>query len=232
MRRTTMRSLVATWLVAHSWVMAAEPLYDAQLVILKTPPGRGPVTGRQLRPMGNALEAVGLLTASWGGDTLTNDGGTLRFNGREIVPRDGSSGPGSSGAVTVLSTPRITTGLGKEGAQVKMGMPEPVQYLAPEADGRFALRTSEVRPEIDFSLGLQRSGAPESLRMSWRYRLVMVGKRVPVPGVTLDVGQPAILEDSGNGETDLTLGDWWLLSLGEADRSAGLAVLIRLAPSR
>jgi hypothetical protein len=232
MRKMSVGCLTAALLATGAWARAADALYDAQLVFLKATATRARLQARQSSALGSTFVAVGSFAASWGGDTLTSDGENLRLNGRELPPRDDSVAPAPGGAVSLLAMPRVKTPLGKGGAQVKMGMAEPLQYFEREPDGRFVLRTTTAMPELDFKLNLEQAAAADVLRMEWSYRLVVVGKRTPVAGVSLDVGAPEIRELSGRAETEVQLGQWCFMSLGEGERPPGLVVLVRLMRAR
>ena len=220
--------LVLTMLSAGAPGFAAEPVYSIEVVVLKTPATRARIEARHTTVTGGSLVAHERFTILWGHDSLTSDGARLQLNGREL-PAPGQERAASEEAVSVLAAPRLRTPLGP--VQIKAGT-EPAQYLEREADGRFALRTLPVTPELFLELTLAKGPSAGTLRVAWSHHLVQLGKRAPVPGVTLDVGAPQVHELSGRTDVDVKLGQWCLVGVGDGDLASGLVVLFKITASR
>ena len=208
-------------------VFAAPPVYDVQMFVLQTPREPARIEARRTAPAAGSLAVRGRFAIHWGDDSLDSDGTQLQLNGREL-PAPGQDRPASDGRVSVLAAPRLRAPLGP--VQIKAGT-EPAQYFEREADGRFALRTLPVTPELDLELTLAK-GSGSGLHVTWGYRLVQLGKRAPLTGVTLEVGAPQVRELSGRAELDVTLGEWCLVGVGDGGLASGLVVAFRISAAR
>jgi hypothetical protein len=165
---------------------------------------------------------------SWGEDTLASDGLTVRLNGGDLWEgRHEAADPRAT--VTVLSAPWVTSVLGQS-AHFKVGLPVQggAQFMERDADGRFTLRTLDKTPEWNIDLKASRVATPGVLRLEWTHRLVRLGRRKALTGVSLDVGAPEVLEESARAAEDVKIGQWCYLAIGEGDKAPGLAVLLRL----
>ncbi len=213
---------------------AAEPsFYKAELLFLKVPTTSSRLQAAEFvaskNGSGGPLLVRGPFSMSWGEDTLASDGLIVRLNGRDLWEgRDEAADPRA--AVAVMSAPRVTSVLGQS-AQIKVGLQIPatgVQFMVRDADGRFTLRTLDRTPEWDIELKASRAATPGVLRLEWNHRLVRLGRRNTITGVSLDVGAPEVIEESGRSAEDVKIGQWCFLAIGEGDKAPGLAVLLRL----
>jgi hypothetical protein len=214
-------SLAGTSLAASE----ADTHVDVQFVILKTP-----TTGVRLKTDsvtgGTAMLACGRFTVDWGNNSLKSDNGQLLVNGQ---PYDAPANRAAA-ALSIVSAPRVRAQFGTS-VQIKTGDAEAAQYFERDPDGRFSLKTVPVTPELDLEVTLTRGRSSEAVGGALNYHLVQLGKRAPIPGVSLEVGAPEFRELSARGaEVQTRLGDWCLIRLGDgsgASLSSGLALVMR-----
>lgn len=144
---------------------------------------------------------------------------TLDRNG---LSRTGSNAP-SKALVQAVSSPSILLPLG-ERAEIRMGL-DGAQYFERVEDGIFALRTLNEFVGYAFECTLSPSAHMEgalSLRIASTLR--ETGDREPVPGLSLNVGRPAIRESKFDTNIQLKPNDW----MGSVSRTEDGAMLLTL----
>ena len=220
-------------LVAGGATPAAAPepvVFDVQFLVLKTAPRGGKFTAERMVSLGKALVLQGRFAVDWGGESLKSDGRSLLANGVSLSTDPGRAEPKGAGTPSVLSRPRVTT-LAGEMATLKAGTTENTQYFSREPDGHYALKTVPLSPEMQFDVTLDRPSSGAEVQMLLAYRLVRLGPRASLDGVSLDVGAPEIEQDEGTGRFPVKLDEWCLVAL-QSDMASGLALAVKATWTR
>ena len=219
--------LTATLLAVASAPSAAPRSvnYRIEFLVMKTAPREGRFTAERVTPLGSAVALTGRFAAEWGDESLKSDGRALLVNGAPLAPGSARDAAAGVGTPAVLSRPVVVTPAG-EAATLKAGSTENTQYFSREPDGRYALKTTPISPELQFDVTLDKESSTGEVQMQLGYRFVRLGRRAPVDGVSLDVGQPEIKETAGVFRIPLKLGEWCLVGLQD-DLAAGLVLVLR-----
>jgi hypothetical protein len=223
-----MVSLAVTAVSTAAW---AQP-FDIQFVVVKAP--QVSIEGQRVSGIGGALLLSGVFAVKSATGSLKSDGSRLLIDGRpfsaaRMTPDDAIFSAEAPARLAVISTPLVTTVLGQP-AQLRAGGAPPVQYFERESDGHYALKALPVTPDLSFEVTpVRTSGA--SVVLALDFKLTTLGPRVPLEGVSLDVGAPRLQEISGRTEADTKLGEWLLIALGaglgEQKAASGLFLLLK-----
>jgi len=109
---------------------------------------------------------------------------------------DGVDRPPAGGRIEVLSRPRVAV-LPSQTFQVLISSDGPIQYFERRPDGLFELKEITFRdaskmPGLSLSAKLDREGEDRIVIRDLSLQLRTVGKRKPIEGVGLDVGEPVL----------------------------------------
>lgn len=165
---------------------------------------------------------------------------TMSLDG-DVITWNGESEPPEASGIEVLSAPQLAVLDGKN-AELRIDS-GPLEYFEREEDGRFALRTTSdsEQPGLTLAATVHADGAAGAVKLDCSLRIVRCTRRLPLPGVALDVGPPVITQQETRTSVLLDPGDWCLLG-GHSMESAsarsgeqggdghGLMILVRVTP--
>ena len=210
-RRATLLVAVTLASVGASGSDGEQEAYLIEARILKVPssPPWRQITVNAARVTTIASPAPAFLLGKgraidFGGVTMSLDGDVITWNG--------DPGSSSGSAIEVLAAPQLAV-LSGQNAELKISSGA-LEYFERQEDGRFALRrTSDAQqPGVTLAATVHADKAADAVTLDCHLRIVRCTKRLPLPGVSLDVGPPVIAQQETRTSVVLNLGEWCLLS--------------------
>lgn len=157
----------------------------------------------------------------------------------DVITWNGDTDPPDESGIEVLAAPQLAVWNGQE-AELRISSGA-LEYFERQEDGRFALRRTpeDQQPGLTLAATVHADKAAGAVTLDCRLRIVRCTKRLPLPGVSLDVGPPVIEQQETRTSVVLNPGDWCLLSglasgappkVGASDGgdAHGLLVLVRV----
>lgn len=124
---------------------------------------------------------------------------------------NGENEPPDNSEITLLSSPRLLAKLGED-AEIHVSAGEQVEYFEKLPDGRFKHQKLPIFEHVYFTVKpIQCS--PEFIILDVTFSIELMGKRVPIAGVALDVGQPVINKRSVSSRICIRPKEWAIMSM-------------------
>lgn len=157
----------------------------------------------------------------------------VQLDGRTVIKTQGGTVDFDSTfrGLDVLSAPRVATLAGREAA-IMVGT-EPPEYFVPTKEGTYRLEKMNEGPGVSMKCTIEPVGAePRRVMLDLECRMVELGGREALPGVTLPVGPPVMRAREVNTKVSVQLEDWICIGglgpTGGAGPSDGLVILVRV----
>ena len=155
--------------------------------------GRGTWGTSQGKPKKGNAEATSGTTVVFEGLTMTIDG--VKFVADEEGWKwDGKDQPSPHGRIQRIASPSLAVRM-PETFQVYVGSETPIQYFAGRPDGLFELRSLAAKTGISLSGRVEKGESGTIILPNLTLTSSLVGKRMPLEGVSLDVGEPIVTTD-------------------------------------
>lgn len=160
------------------------------------------------------MESDGVVTPASGVSTLTIGDLVLDLDKDDLW--GGRPEPPEDAGITVLSMPQLIIPAGEK-ATLRSGGQTEIQYLEWQSENCYTVKT--LPPEFPPGLLIEvasREGRPDdqpgTVYLDMKIQVTVVGERVPVRGLNLDVGKPAVQTNELNTHKRFQLGRWDLLT--------------------
>jgi hypothetical protein len=100
---------------------------------------------------------------------------------------------------------------------VFVGSAKQIQYFERRPDGLFELKTSDASHGIHFEATVDKGESSGTFLCDMKTYVSLVGKRLPIEGVTLDVGVPVVTKRESRTSVSLKPGKYYgmLLYMGD-----------------
>jgi hypothetical protein len=102
---------------------------------------------------------------------------------------DGQDRPPSNGRVETLAAPKVMV-LPPNSFVIEISPNEPVQYFEKRPDGTFELKSLQEKTGLSLSGTVEKGATGRIVLRNLTLRFRSIGKRKPIEGVGLDVGEP------------------------------------------
>lgn len=158
--------------------------------------------------------------------TIKTDLLTLTVSGPKLSIE--VSGDAPKKLCQILMSPCVVA-LAEEKAGIVMGACDPLQYFKKRKDGLFELNLQAVELGYSLECTIHPSAEGEELSLDFSLSASDVGVRLPVEGVTLDVGQPIATKYETKGNSRTKPGQWTTFFLPNWDEF-GLCLFLRASP--
>jgi hypothetical protein len=129
---------------------------------------------------------------------------------------DAKTQPPKDAGIELLSSPKIASIVGRRMA-VFVGSARQIQYFERRPDGLFELKTSDAAHGIHFAATVDKGESSGTFLCDMKVHVSLVGKRLPIEGVTLDVGVPVVTKRESRTQVNLKAGEYYgmLLDMGD-----------------
>jgi hypothetical protein len=117
------------------------------------------------------------------GVKLKADASEWLWNGGKVAP--------PSGSVQTIGQPTITAVMG-EPFTIEVSSDTPIEYLEKRADGLFELKRLDEKAGFSISATFEPGESSRIVIKDFKISLRSIARRVPIEGVTLDVGRPVV----------------------------------------
>jgi hypothetical protein len=118
-----------------------------------------------------------------GGVSLVADATGWRWSGKDLPPQ--------GSGIERIASPKIMVLVG-QAFQLEIGSREPIEYFERRADGLFEFRKSDEVTGLKLSCTVEKGKDECLILRDLTIKLASIENRVPIEGVSLDVGQPIV----------------------------------------
>ena len=118
-----------------------------------------------------------------GGVSLVADATGWRWSGKDLPPQ--------GSGVEQIARPKIMV-LAGQAFQMEIGSRQPIEYFERRPDGLFEFKKSDEKTGLSLSCTVEEEKKGCVLLRDLTIKLASIENRVPVEGVSLDVGQPIV----------------------------------------
>jgi len=154
------------------------------------------------------------------GISLVADATGWRWSGKDLPPQ--------ASGIERIASPRVMVLLG-ESFQVEIGSRQPIEYFERRPDGLFEFKKSDEKTGLSLSCTVEEGNLKGCVALrDLRIKLGSIENRVPVEGVSLDVGQPIVRTQESVFTVGIKLDEYQGMLL-RSERYGSLLIRLRVS---